>query len=80
MSNNEQFMATYREKLIDSVRQHPDHYVWPISELDVVMERMEAAFVAGSFNKDSTAIRNTCRALGIKNTYQAIMAFLEGGQ
>lgn len=39
-------------------------------------EKMTAGLKKGSANKDGTGIKNTCKALGIKHTYQAIRAFL----
>ena len=41
--------------------------------------KMMAAFEKGSANKDGKGIRRTCKALGIKHTYKAINAFLNGG-
>ena len=76
--NRETFIRTYREKLADAVRDHPDEYVWPLSELDAVMGRMVAALDRRSFNKDSRAFRATCKALGIKHTYAAIREYVEG--
>ena len=81
MSNRDRFLAVYRKKLAEAVAEHPDQYVWPIEELDPVMARMTAALDRRSYNKDSTAIRNTCRVLRIKHTYTAINEFIsEGGQ
>lgn len=39
-------------------------------------EKMTAAFLKGSANKDGTGIKMACKALGIKQTMKAISAFL----
>lgn len=70
------FLEVYRENLIKCVTQYPDEYVWPISEIERVMDRMENAIVRGSFNKDTRAFKLTCKELKIKHTYKAIKDFI----
>lgn len=74
----ERFGSTYTVELERAVREHPDEYVWPVEEVPTVAARMLDAIQHKSFNKDSRAIKSTCKAFGIKHTYQAIYAWLEG--
>lgn len=77
LTNNAQlFLSTYKEKLKENVLNNPTEYAWPISELDAVFDRMKNAIIQGSFNKDSKAFRDTCKALKIKHTYRDIENFL----
>lgn len=41
-------------------------------------ERVAFSILDQSFNKDSAAIKATCKALKIKHTYKAIQAYLRG--
>lgn len=66
------FIDIYAEELERAVKERPDDYGWPVSELPVVLEKMKAAFIRGSYNKDSLAIKRTCKRLVIKHTYKAI--------
>jgi hypothetical protein len=76
-SNLEKFLTTYRQNLILSHSENPATYAWPISEFETVFERIKAAIIKGSFNKDSLAFKKTCKTLGIKHTYAAIENFLK---
>ena len=76
MTNLELFLQRYKRNLREAVERHPDQYCWPLSDLDNVVTRMASAFLAGSYNKDGYAIRNTCRELGIPYTYSGINAYL----
>ena len=79
-SNRYTFLAEYRKQLEIAVTTHPEEYGWPLSELETVAARMSAAIERGSYNKDSRAIRATCKTLGIRHSYIAIGAFLVEGQ
>jgi hypothetical protein len=72
----ERFAQTYKENLRAAHTAQPETFAWPIDQLDIVHARMMAAIVRGSANKDSSAIKRTCKALGIPHTYKAIRAFL----
>ena len=74
--NRERFLNEYETQLWLAVTNYPEEYGWSISELDAVYSRMVAAFDRGSYNKDSRAFRETCKALGIKHTYTAIREFI----
>lgn len=77
MTNKEYFIQLYEEELARSIKEHPDKYFWPISELPAVVARMKVAFEKGSFNKDSLAIKSVCKRLNIKHTYTDIGAFFK---
>lgn len=73
----DKFIEVYRVKLKEAVRTRPEIYVWPLSEVPTVVNRMRAALIAGSYNHDTLAIKWTCKELGIKFTRRAIEAFFE---
>jgi hypothetical protein len=66
------FAVVYREELERALKETPELYAWPITELDNVLARMLAGLAKGSANKDSPPIKRTCKRLGIKHTYKAI--------
>jgi hypothetical protein len=70
------FGAVYRVELERAVKEHPEEYGWPVENVPVVVDRMMAAIRAETFNKDSRAIRATCKAFGLKHTYKALRAWL----
>lgn len=73
-----EFFDTYLPELQKEVEAHPDMYLLSVKDnIELVARRMVRAFLAGSANKDSRAIRRTCSKLGIKYTYQGIRGFLE---
>jgi hypothetical protein len=74
--NLECFLKCYKENLIKAQKEHPQEYTWPASQIDVVFNRMAKAIENGSFNKDSRAIKASCKELKIKHTYTAIMNFI----
>jgi hypothetical protein len=74
----ENFMRCYTGHLTTVRAEFPLEYAWPESALPTVLERMRAALVRGSYNKDGYAIHRTCKELGIKYTYKAINAYLHG--
>ena len=76
MTNREKFLSEYNHQLALAVVQYPSEYAWEAGELAAVYGRMVAAFDRGSYNKDSRAFRETCKALGIKHTYTAIREFI----
>ena len=70
------FIAVYRQMLTD-VRLDPAcDYVWPVSELPTVLDKMEASIKAGTFNKDSVSFRRTCKLLAIPHTYKGIFKYI----
>lgn len=73
------FLGIYSEELKRAREERPDEYAWPVDELPRVLKRMTDALIRGTYNKDSIAIRRTCKRLGIKHTYQAINASIAEG-
>lgn len=80
MSNMATFLAIYQEELEKAVREHPEEYHFPIEQVPRVVARMAEAFERKSYNKDGFALRGTCTRLGIKHTYAAINAFIQGSE
>ena len=79
MTNLDRFMLEYIPRLEADREKHPADYFWsPSARIAAVEEKMRAAIDAGSFNKNSRAIRATCKALGIPYTYSAIRTFVRG--
>ena len=74
--NLQAFLDVYKEQLHKAVKERPEEYLWSMSEFDAVFERMSKAIERGSFNKDSSAFKLTCKELGIKHTYTAIKEFI----
>jgi hypothetical protein len=72
------FAMIYTEELARAVKDYPSEYRWPFKDVPVVAAKMLDAVKRGSFNKDSRAIRATCKRLGIKHTYTAIRDYLAG--
>ena len=72
-----QFMAVYTPALKDAVEQYPAEYMWPVSDVPMVADRMRAAIDRGSYNHSGRAFKATCKALGIKPTRKAITEFLK---
>lgn len=80
MSNLETFVNTFSVQLEKAVREYPVEYMFPAHLIPQVVERMSKAFIGKSYNKDSRAIKATCKILGIKHTYTAINEYLQGVQ
>jgi hypothetical protein len=80
MNNFELFKTRYKDNLINARMNYPTMYAWPESELESVFKRMIEAIERGSFNKDSIALKNTCKDLRINHTYKAIREFINGGE
>lgn len=74
-NNQTKFIIEYTTQLEKAIMAYPDEYAYPISEVEIVVSRMAAAIERNSFNKDSRAIKATCKELGIKFTYAAIKEF-----
>lgn len=81
MSNRETFKAAYIKALGEAVAERPDLYAWAdksTAMIDHVAGKMFEAMERGTFNHDSLAYRKTAKALGIKPTRKAIIAFWKG--
>lgn len=73
-----QWMEIYEINLIVAKDKFPDQYLFDADQVPVVATRMLTAFITGSYLKKGKAIQNTCKKLGIPNTYWAINTFLAG--
>jgi phytoene/squalene synthetase len=71
-----QFARLYEANLRRAVLEYPTEYVYAVEAVPQVAERMLRAIRAGGYNKDSRAIKATCKELGIKHTYKAIDEYL----
>jgi len=74
--NFEVFTALYLKCLTEMVKAYPKDYNYGHEEVPRVANRMNQAFLKGSFNKDSRAIKATCRELKLKHTYKEILGYL----
>jgi len=60
--------------------EQPDNY--PIlcygeEGIQKTLSNMRGAIARGSYNRDATALKRTCRELGVKYTYAAVAAYLK---
>lgn len=80
MKRLDEWFANYAPILASKVQEQPEVYAYPVAEVPNVCARLRAAIERGrsfrAINKDSPAIKATCKALGIKHTYTAIDAWL----
>lgn len=84
MDYREHFFQTYREQLELAVNAAPEEYLWytpgNVESINATARLMGLAFERQSFNKDSRAVKATCKALGIRHTYKAIQAYRLTGE
>lgn len=76
-TNFNTFMAAYEKNLSLAIINYPSDYVYPITQVPVVVQRMREAFQKGTYNKDGRAIKQTCKDLNIKYTYTAINEYIK---
>lgn len=69
------FLSTWRDEYLTARQASPADYS---GDAEDVIARMSASTLRGTYNKDSESYKRTCKRLGIKHTYKAITAFLEG--
>ena len=60
------FRAAYMLELARQHNANPSKYVWPVSELPAIVDKMMAALERGGANIDSPAIKAACKACGFK--------------
>lgn len=72
----ETWMAEYQKQLLLALEEHPEEYAYDQSNIPTVLIKMRNAFKNGSYNKDSRAIRATCKVFKIKHTYKDIERFI----
>ena len=75
--------SMYQEELDRAVAQYPDEYPWardngggPRFTVEDVANRMIAAMRAGTYSKDSRAIKALCKRIGIPHTYKALAPYI----
>ena len=76
MSPKEAFRRAY---MIELARQHalkPESYVWPITKIGTIVDKMIAALERGGANIDSPAIKAACKACGFKPGIHRIRDYL----
>jgi len=76
MSGIDKFMEVYKPHLAHAIVNYPNEYFYTVDKLPGVLTAMRLAIEGKSFNKDSRAIKATCKELGIKHTYTAIFEFI----
>jgi 3-dehydroquinate dehydratase len=74
-SQAQEFAKVYRVELERRVRSHPEVYWYPVEEVPAVVDKMTLAFVAGTYNHDSVAIRATCKKMGIPYSRRGLESF-----
>jgi hypothetical protein len=77
MTNLDKFIAEYEKQLTLAVQNYPAEFGYPVSYVPTVIGRMKNAIINQTYNKDGRGIKNTCKALGIKYTYQAINDYVK---
>jgi hypothetical protein len=75
-AHEKNFYAIYVEKLAEQIRKRPDQYAYTADHAPEVARKMTAALKRGTGNKDSLAIRQTCRELSIAYRYKDILEYL----
>ena len=75
-SKQQKFKDTYLESLMDCINKYPNDYCYGIDEAVTVCDKMFAAFMRHSANKDGKAVKITCKKLGIPYTYKGISEYL----
>lgn len=72
------FCEVYETALVNAITDYPEEYCYPLSAIPGVIDKMHQAFVAGTYNHDGRALRNACKALGIKHTRTAMEVYFKG--
>jgi len=77
-NNQLRFFSMYATNLQNAVEQFPEEYSFIGGNIELAIVRMFVAFKKGTYNKDSRAIKATCKQLNLKHTYKAINNYLRG--
>ncbi len=80
-TNVEKFRSELSKQIARLINEGEADYMPPFTRMtpDGLAERITAAFIRKSANKEEKGIQRTCKALGIKHTYKAINDFLKEG-
>lgn len=75
-----EWMERYEIELVKLRTDNPDRYLWGNEKLQEVVDKMREGFALGPgrYNKDSAAVRATCKHFGLPYTFSAIEKFLKG--
>lgn len=74
----ERFCIAYDAGLRKAIVDHPDDYTYGAEDVPRVVFRMVNTIRTGQGFTNSYGLKNACRALGIKPTKEAMVAFLKG--
>ena len=77
--NREIFERTLSDQYRTLFASDPDYaYSAAHTTPDALAAKMTAGLLTGAANKEGKGIKSACKALGVKYTYGAIRAYLEG--
>ncbi len=76
ISNFAKFCEIYEKNLRRNVLDNPAEYGYELDKVPQVMHRMKLALRNNTYSKETTTFKDTCKELGIKNTYLAINEFI----
>lgn len=78
-SNADRFIEVLTAQYVDLFKTDEYAYAAQTTTPEALAGKMTVSLARGAANKDGTGIKRTCKALGIKHTYQAIREYLIGG-
>lgn len=78
-SNADRFIEVLTAQYVDLFKTEEYAYAAQTTTPEALAGKMTVSLARGAANKDGTGIKRTCKALGIKHTYQAIREYLIGG-
>lgn len=73
----EKFFKVYEEQLREVVSNPANGYSYGVELVPTVVQKMRAAVLNGSYNKDGIALKRTCKILGIPYTYAGISSYVK---
>ena len=74
----ETFVSFYGPALKKATEDYPAEYFFKGDAVAGVVSRMRAAFIEGNYNHNARAIKDACKAVGIKHTRKAMEEFFNG--
>lgn len=69
------FQEVYTRNLFRAVEEYPQEYAYSKDAVPLIAAKMVAALLRNSANKDSRAIKWTCKELGIPYTYKGLKEY-----
>lgn len=81
MTNAERFETILKDQYTQLFEADPAYkgHIARRTEPADLAKKMTEGLLAGTANKDGNGIKRTCRALGVKYTYQSISQYLNQG-